>query len=51
MTPLPSEQFRLLLKNHHVSLEIGTSTQPIPVHFSFAEGDHVEGSSAPSGAS
>ncbi|HPM66523.1 MAG TPA: AMP nucleosidase, partial [Piscinibacter sp.] len=38
------EQFRLLLKNHHVSLEIGTGTQPIPVHFSFAEGDHVEGS-------
>ncbi len=38
------EQFRLLLENHSVSLEIGTSTQPIPVHFSFAEGDHVEGS-------
>ena len=27
------EQFRLLLKNHHVSLEVGISTQPIPVHF------------------
>jgi AMP nucleosidase len=38
------EQFRLLLKNHHVALEIGTSTQPIPVHFSFAENDHIEGS-------
>jgi AMP nucleosidase len=38
------EQFRLLLKNHHVSLEIGTSAQPIPVHFSFAENDHIEGS-------
>ena len=38
------EQFRLLLRNHGVSLEIGTGTQPIPVHFSFAEGDHVEGS-------
>jgi AMP nucleosidase len=37
------EQFRLLLKNHHVSLEIGTSAQPIPVHFSFAENDHIEG--------
>ena len=37
------EQFRLLLKNHHVTLEIGTSTQPIPVHFSFAEHDHIEG--------
>ena len=38
------EQFRLLLKNHHVSLEIGTSAQPIPVHFSFSEHDHIEGS-------
>jgi AMP nucleosidase len=38
------EQFRLLLKNHGVSLEIGTSAQPIPVHFSLAEGDHLEGS-------
>ena len=38
------EQFRLLLQNHQVELEIGTSTQPIPVHFSFAESDHVEGS-------
>ncbi len=37
------EQFRLLLKNHHISLEVGTSTQPIPVHFSFAENDHIEG--------
>jgi AMP nucleosidase len=38
------EQFRLLLQNHEVELEVGTSTQPIPVHFSFAEHDHVEGS-------
>jgi AMP nucleosidase len=38
------EQFRLLLKNHGVSLEVGTSAQPIPVHFSFAENDHIEGS-------
>ena len=42
-----TEQFRLLLKNHHVSLEIGTSAQPIPVHFSFAEHDHIEGSITP----
>jgi hypothetical protein len=27
-----------------VALEVGTSTQPIPVHFSFAEHDHIEGS-------
>ena len=38
------EQFRLLLKNHHVSLEVGTSTQPMPVHFSLADNDHLEGS-------
>ncbi|MGH6627131.1 MAG: AMP nucleosidase, partial [Burkholderiaceae bacterium] len=36
------EQFRLLLQNHRVELEVGTSTQPIPVHFSFAENGHVE---------
>ncbi len=37
------EQFRLLLQNHKVELEVGTSTQPIPIHFSFAENDHIEG--------
>ena len=37
------EQFRLLFQNHDVELEIGTSTQPIPIHFSFAENDHIEG--------
>jgi AMP nucleosidase len=39
-----TEQFRLLLRNHGVAIEVGTSAQPIPVHFSFAEHDHVEGS-------
>jgi len=38
------EQFRLLLRNHGVAIEVGTSTQPIPVHFSLAENDHIEGS-------
>ncbi len=37
------EQFRLLLLNHGVTLEVTTSKQPIPVHFSFAENDHIEG--------
>ena len=37
------EQFTLLLQNHGVELEIGTSAQPIPVHFSFVENDHIEG--------
>jgi AMP nucleosidase len=38
------EQFELLLRNHGVPLEVGMSTQPIPIHFSFAEHDHIEGS-------
>ncbi len=38
------EQFALLLQNHRAELEVGTSSQPIPVHFSFAEHDHIEGS-------
>jgi AMP nucleosidase len=41
------EQFRLLMQNHDVELEVGTSTQPIPVHFSFAENDHVEVTMSP----
>ena len=41
--PYYLEQFRLLLANHGANLEVGTSNQPIPVHFSFAEHDHVEG--------
>lgn len=38
------EQFTLLLQNHGVALEVGSSSQPIPIHFSFAESDHLEGS-------
>jgi AMP nucleosidase len=41
------EQFRLLLKNHGQQLEVGMSSQPIPIHFSFAEHDHIEGSMGP----
>jgi AMP nucleosidase len=37
------EQFRLLLRNHGVALDIGLGNQPIPVHFSLAEADHLEG--------
>ena len=37
------EQFRLLLANHDVSLEIGTGRDPMPLHFSFSEQDHLEG--------
>jgi AMP nucleosidase len=41
------DQFRLLQRNHGVAIEVGTSTQPIPVHFSLAEHDHLEGSMSP----
>lgn len=41
------EQFHLLLRNHGVPLEVGVGSQPIPVHFSFAEHDHVEGTLSP----
>ncbi len=41
------EQFSLLLQNHDVALEVGTSTQPIPIHFSFSEHDHLEGNLSP----
>lgn len=41
------EQFRLLRQNHGVNLEVGTSSEPIPVHFSFAEHDHIEGTLSP----
>ncbi|AAU46178.1 AMP nucleosidase [Burkholderia pseudomallei] len=37
------EQLRLLAKNHHVRIEVGVSAQPIPVHFAFSEGIHLEG--------
>ncbi len=37
------EQFRLLLQNHAVEIEVGSSSQPIPVHFSFGDHDHIEG--------
>ena len=41
------QQFEQLLRNHLVSIEIGTSAHPIPVHFSLAEHDHLEGSLDP----
>ncbi|WP_103046172.1 AMP nucleosidase [Comamonas faecalis] len=41
------EQLSLLRANHGVDLEVGTSAQPIPIHFSFSEHDHVEGQLSP----
>ena len=40
------EQLRLLLRNHGVSLEIGPSADPIPLHFAFPDGIYVEGALA-----
>jgi AMP nucleosidase len=37
-------QLRLLMSNHGVGVEVGTSGQPMPVHFSLADSDHLEGS-------
>jgi AMP nucleosidase len=37
------QQLSLLLANHGGELEVGTSHEPIPIHFSFADHDHVEG--------
>jgi AMP nucleosidase len=41
------QQLRLLAKNHKVAIEVGQSDQPIPVHFSFSEGIHLEGDLSP----
>ena len=41
------EQFRLLMANHGVPIEIGTSRTPIPVHFALGGEQHVEGSIDP----
>jgi len=41
------EQFRLLLRNHAVALEVGASDEPIPVHFAIAEDDPLEGTLTP----
>jgi len=38
-----TEQLGLLLKNHEVPLVVGPSQTPIPLHFAFPEGIHVEG--------
>ena len=41
------EQFRLLVKNHGVALEVGSGAQPIPVHFALPEHEYLEGQLAP----
>lgn len=41
------EQFAQLLRNHDSPLEVGVSQMPIPLHFAFKEGPHVEGELLP----
>ncbi len=41
--PYLIEQIRLLIRNHGVPVEIGASAEPIPLHFAFPDGIHVEG--------
>jgi AMP nucleosidase len=39
-----TEQLGLLMRNHHVSVTVSESATPIPLHFAFGEGAHVEAS-------
>jgi AMP nucleosidase len=41
------KQLKLLMRNHGVGVEVGTGTQPMPVHFSLAGTDHLEGNLTP----
>ncbi len=38
-----TEQMRLLIRNHGRPVQIGPSEMPIPLHFAFTDGVHVEG--------
>jgi AMP nucleosidase len=41
------EQFRQLVRNHHIALEVGISEEPIPIHFAFPNGPHLEADLGP----
>ncbi len=41
------EQFRQLIKNHGEPLEVGISDVPIPIHFAWPGGMHLEGELGP----
>ena len=41
------DQFKLLIENHNIPIEIGVSSTPIPIHFAFPEGIYVEGGLSP----
>ncbi|MEO3998588.1 AMP nucleosidase [Mesorhizobium sp. CAU 1732] len=40
------DQLKLLMRNHGVPVTVGESETPIPVHFAFLEGTHVDASVA-----
>ena len=44
--PYLTEQIRLLIRNHGLAVEVGPSAEPIPLHFAFPDGVHVEAESA-----
>lgn len=37
------EQFRLIIKNHDIPIEVGVGNTPIPIHFALGEEFHLEG--------
>lgn len=41
-----TEQLALLMRSHNVPIVVSESTTPIPLHFAFGEGAHVEASAA-----
>lgn len=40
------EQLRLIMRNHGVHVTVSESHTPIPLHFAFLEGTHVDGTAA-----
>ena len=41
-----TEQLRLIMRNHGVPVTVSESSTPIPLHFAFLEGTHVDGAAA-----
>ena len=41
-----TEQIGLLIRNHGQPISVGDGSTPIPLHFAFPEGSHVDGASA-----
>ena len=42
-----TEQIRLLIENHGVPVEIGESSEPIPVHFAYRRDMNIEAAASP----